>query len=418
MDRQVVNNAFHLGFSRLFDTLVFFFILITLGRSRGIDDVAIYSVVFSFVGLFLVIGGIDRGIILVEIRWLSKNRSRRNASYCYWNYLIFRILVSFFMYFLLVLAANLFGLEHFTRTIIYLYGSLFFIEAFTMAPQLVFESYQKMFYSSPGVIVKSTIVLIFGIYTLLQDYSLIYLFFTIIAAEIMQAVLTNTILIKRFFRPKMTKINFSLWKEWISQGFSVYAQLTSDYAKFHFSVLILSLTLGNYFVAIYSVADRIKMAIVNIYRCFLGAVFPHYCSYKLSGKYLQRNFLGYVGLTLVLGAGVSAFLLLFSNKLIISLFGVEFKQSVILLRFLSVELVFLLINRNIMTFMNSVGKEAAAAKIQVGMLAFGILLLISLLPYLGVVAVVMASLVASIIQSLVLFVYLKNVGKQRCCQVK
>lgn len=347
------NSGFVIGFQAI-NTVGGFLLVLLIARYLGSKALGQYAIGASLTGL--VIGILNFGIQGILIREISK--SPDNAT----DYLGNGLGIRFFLTFPLGI-----GISYFIAILLGFRGDLLIV-ILLMALFTCVSSVTGLFYGAFQALGKFefqfTIASIYKIFSLIGTFillrqgqnliSVISLFILLqFASSIFSAVLLN----KKFF-PVSVKIDPKFWLGFIRESFPLALGGTAEFINLKSDALILGAFKGDVVTGIYNGAYNIYLGAVflpySMAVAFLPSVSNLFSVSKDKAFRLFRNVsLLILAISLILTLGLS----IFSQKIVLLIYGEKFLSSSYPLMILALGLPFISLNRLCNRFLTAAGLQ-------------------------------------------------------------
>jgi O-antigen/teichoic acid export membrane protein len=371
-----------------------------LARGLGVEDQGKYSFAFSFTTIFSVF--VDVGLSSVLTREIAKDKS--NTKKILANVLGVKIILSSFVYLLIILLINLMGYPEITKNLVYLTGLIMLLDTFSSTFWGVLRGNQNLKYESVGGIIFQFLVVGLGLSLLYFKVGVTMQVLAVMFGSSFLCIFSYAEMRRRVNIKPSFEFDFPLIKKLII--ISIPFALTGLLARLNTQVDTIFLSkigcasreICDSNVGIYSVATKIILAIHFIPLAFVAALFPALSEYFATDKKrLTDTFEKAMKYLMIIGTPVAFGLISLAPDLVPKLFGVEYKNSVLPLQILSISLPFLFLTFPIGSLLNACSKQMQNT-IQVGIAVLANFLLnIYLIPKISYVGGAISSLVSTLI---------------------
>lgn len=257
--------------------------------------------------------------------------------------------------------------------------------------------------------VNNTAVLFAGIISILAAY-FNFGVWSLAINNILSVVLSIPLL---FFATKWKPIfewNMNHFKEIFrfgaySTGTGIFGMITYNIDNLMIGKMLGSSVLGNYTLA-FSLTEQLRQVVSNVLNKVMYPVFGKIQDEKAQ---LKNYFLKIVNINSILMFPLMMYFILFSKQIIISFFGLEWKQTIIPLQILSGAMMVHLLVNSFTSLIRGIGKPKLEMRIIIGLTLF--VLLPSLfvgIKYFGIVGATLAILINKIMLVIIGLIVLKK----------
>jgi len=333
-------NTVYLLLAYIIQKVLAFFYFIFLARYLGADGMGKYSFALSFVAIFSVF--LDFGFSVVLTRETAKNKEKSSEYLS--NNLTLKIILSFFIYFLIIVLINLLKYPLLTKQVVYLAGLMMILQSLALTCYCTLRGWQNLRYESLGIIFNQIIYIGFGFLFIFLKFPLPILILPLIFGSIFY-FLYPLFIIKKLKIP----IRFSFDKKIFSYFFKialpivlaiVFANIFSQ-----INTVLLSFLSEDKFVGLFSTAFRIPQALLFIPLAFGTSTFPAFSYYYANAKeFLDKVFGRVVFYLTILALPILFAGIILAEKIILLIYGQEFSGSTLALKILLVGLVFMFLD--------------------------------------------------------------------------
>lgn len=376
--QTITNNVIWLTISKVFVYLLSFITVMLIPRYLGVEGFGQLNFVLSFVGVFFIFG--DLGINTLTLRDVSKNNKLANKYFN--NLFLFKIFLSFFLSFVIVVISFLIDKPMIVKQILVLsiiYLSFNLLSNFCLK---FLQSFQKLKYRSIYDILVKAFFVIFVLLFIYFNLGIVGIFWAHILTAVIGFVYV-IISLKKHVNIKLKQdlifIKKILLKAW---PFALGILFTNIY--FHFDTILISFIHGEYFVGLYSIGYTLYRFLLNMLSVFTITFFPVIARYAYK-KNLNKvvSSLTYVILSFSVPLTIGGIFL--SKEIISFAFGKQFLNGIIpfniilvffLISSINVIFIYLLYNRHF---------EKFVLKFKIYATIINILLNILIIPVYGIV---------------------------------
>jgi len=358
--KTITQNTAYYTTALIFQKVLAFVYFTFLARGLGVEDLGKYTFAFSFTTIFSVL--VDLGLSPVLTREIAKNRDRIKDLLS--NILGVKVILTVFVYGLIVVLINLLGYPGLTKTLVYLTGLVMLLDNFSTTFWSTLRGNQNLKYESLGIILFQTLLVVVGLTFLYLKLNVVYLVLAMVLASSFNFIFSYFQMRYRLKVVPRIACNRSLIKNLIK--ISIPFALTGIFARLNTQIDTVFLSkLGCVNVAaceanvgIYSVASKITLAIQFIPLAFVAALFPAMSEYFVSDKEkLARTFEKAMRYLMIIGFPIAAGVIVLSPDFVPKVFGYDFKNSILPLQILMISLTFIFLTFPIGSFLNATSRQ-------------------------------------------------------------
>lgn len=395
---KLAKNTFFFTMSLAIQKAISFFYFILIARAVSVEDLGKYSFALSFATIFAMFLDFGTTQILVRESARNKEESQKYLS----NVLGFKLIVSVFVYLLIVLAVNLMGYPDITKRLVYVTGVVIILDSFSIAFYSVLRGLQNLIFESYGVIINQIILLILGVIIIQLNLGLVVLMSVYLAGTLFNLLYSSSLLsfkYKIFPKPNFSyALILKILK--ISLPFAIAGVFVRLYS--YLDVIILSKLTNDEAVGIYSVAYKVTFALQFIGVAFSAAIYPAFCNYFVSSKeLLAKSFTKSVYYLLIISMPLSVGIITIADKVIGPIFGSSYNASVAPLQILMVALVIIFLSFPVGALLNASNKQTANTVVLGFIALFNLIANLILVPIFSYNGAALAALFSYIILFLV-----------------
>ncbi|MCX6639806.1 MAG: flippase [bacterium] len=398
---SILRNTLFSFIARFFDVAVTFALGVILARYLGPEGIGDYTYIIAFVSIFVPL--IDLGLDHILIREIARNRE--TARDYIGAALLLKLLIVVVVMPLGVLVTGLIGNSgiNIWAFIFCFLGAMLMREIPTVVGYAVFLAYERMEY-------RAIVTLLFQIVKFIATFGVIFshggmvaIFAAALLAETFQGI-AAIILVWRKFSPPRLVFNLSLWKRYVKESLPIGIAFAFHSLYFQVDVLVLKYFRSSEETGWFGVPFRIVTTLFTLLIPMIWVLLPHLTqAAKESIKQLDHEGQGYLKGILVLTAGITVFLGLEANDIIITFFGIKFQPSALVLIVTSPVIIFHSITYFFDLTLTAVGRQRliviGATVIFVAKLGLDLLLV----PNYGIMGAALGTLASEIACFMVMF---------------
>ncbi|KKU86433.1 MAG: Membrane protein involved in the export of O-antigen and teichoic acid [Parcubacteria group bacterium GW2011_GWA1_47_9] len=339
---KILKNFLSLSAGQALTKIISLISVPIIARQLGATNFGTYTLAFSFVLIFS--GFSDLGIHQLTIREGSKNKEENNSLFS--NALVIRLILAIFFFVIAIGTVYWLDYPNATKQLILILSILIVTNALVNTIVSVLHAQEKMSYSASLLFIQSILTPLTIIPLLYLDISLKNAFAALIIVN-----LVFTIVIERYFFRKITNfsyqlINLRIWHQILKDSWP-YALMAASWVIYinNGSIVLSKITdISN--VGIYNAGQVLIVSLFFIPGSLMMALYPAFSrSVVKSGKKELKKIAEMILkilLMVILPAAILIFL--FSNSVVHVLYGSNFTDTAIVLRWLSLALVMHFIN--------------------------------------------------------------------------
>jgi O-antigen/teichoic acid export membrane protein len=398
--RRIAKNTTLLILSSAVNLVLGFFYAAYSARYLGVQG---YGTIAYALALTSILGVLaDLGLGQLAIREISRDRSLID-KYVF-NAIAIKLILVPITLVLIAIAANLLGKGDSTAiSIVYILALSTCISTFASIFSAAFQAFEKMEYSSLGNVINGAMMLsgaLVAIHLGLSavGFAYVYLFTSLIALTYVLAVYGI-----KFFRSRAA-LDIGSWGFMLSESmpFGLASLFVSLFSWV--SSVMLSYMIGNEAVGWYNAAYRLTIILAIVPNMVSMSLFPVMCRFYMTSRSMfeftqQRSFRYMTFLGLPIGVGTT----LIADKIIYTIFGPAYANSVIALQILVWASVLVFTSSSFSRLLSTSNMQMTVTKVMAICAVESILLNLLLIPRFSYVGACIVAVVAEV-TSLVLTV--------------
>lgn len=373
---RIIGNTFWLLLQRAGGRILTLLLMIYLARSLGSLGFGKLSFAISFTSLFLILS--DLGITTLTVREVARNKER-GPEYV-GNTATLKLFLSIFTFLVISVSVSLINVPFDTRLLIYLIGACIIFENMGGFFGSVFQAHEEMKYIMICEIIEKVFLLSLAFVLLRLGYGLISVGVLYLLSGILYWLLNMGFVYRKFLKPRY-QIDSQFWRKSLKEALPLAIVALISMIYYHTDIVMLGKIKGEEVAGWYGVSYHLFFALATIPGAFLSSIFPVLSRlFKESGELLKEAF--HKSFKVLVGAGIPASVgtFLLSEKIILFLFGHQYKHSIAALKILSVLIVFGYLNSLASYFLTSINRQAVTAKIIAVTTGINVLLNFILIP--------------------------------------
>jgi O-antigen/teichoic acid export membrane protein len=402
--KLIVKNLGFLYNGEIISQLLTLVLIIVISRQLGDVGLGKYSFAFSFAALFLLLA--DFGLPTLITKEVAKNKSLAKDHLSKTLTLKFILNALTLLITLIVIFISRKDFE--TILLVLLAGIAMFFYNFGGIFRSIVQAYESMKYEVISKAIERTIAAAVGIYLLLNGYGIVSLFLTLIISNFVYSIILYFFVSRKISK---TGISFDTgyWKQTVKKSFPFWLTLIfiSFYARI--DTVMLGFMTDYATTGWYNAAYRIIDVFIRILFLPIIAIFPALS--KFHGVSLSKTKLLYEKsfyYMLVLSVPIVTGLIFLSQKIILTIYGNQFINSVIALQILGFALFFTSMNFLMGYLLNSIDKQKLFTITTGTATVVNILLNLILIPLYSYIGAAIATVVSEILNFGMLYYFTKK----------
>ncbi|MFH0735927.1 MAG: oligosaccharide flippase family protein [bacterium] len=340
----VVKNSFFLIASQISVSLSQLIIVPYIVRIIGVK----YFGVIAFINtiIFFLNFMLDSCLNISFVRKISniKGNLAELSSY-FFNMIYFKLVFGLVLFFVFFLFSVMFSEIYYYKEM-YLFGFVF-IFGNILNPIWFFQGVENVKFISISNIISKIfyVLLIFVLLNKKEDY---YLIIYINALLALIVGIMGFIYAIKIFNIKISDFKLSKFLELIKEGKTIFFSNIATTFYSYLTTIILGVVVSYESVGYFNAADKLIKAVRSLIAPIYQVIFPYFTKAASEGKerfkYIFTKTLTFLGsLTLI----ISLLLIVFSNKLIILIYGQSFVEAVPVLQIMAATIFFVSINNTL-----------------------------------------------------------------------
>lgn len=337
--KRLISNFFSLSVLQGANYLLPLITLPYLVRVLGPEKFGLIAFAQAFIQFFVILT--DYGFSLSATREISIHReNKQKVSEIFCSVMVIRFSLAILSFIILLLIV--FGFGKFRNDWQIYFLTFGIVVGQVLFPVWLFQGMERMKYIAFLNIVSKLFftVSIFVIVKKSSDY--IYVPLINSCGFILAGILAQILAFRNFgVRINLSGINATRMYSILKEGFSVFSSLVSSRLLYKSPTLFIGIILDYSMVGFYSVAEKIITALKGIILVFNQTVYPRLSKMIVENKYRYlRAWYKCLWVSLAISTLLFIGLSILAEKLVITLFTAEYEYSILILKFLSISLIF------------------------------------------------------------------------------
>ena len=413
--QRIAKNTGVLFISNIVSKVFSFFYVMYTARYLGVEGFGILSFALAFTGIFGVFT--DLGLRSLTVREVARDKSL--ASKYLNNITVIKVILVSVTFGIIVLVINILGYPEQTIKVVYLIALSVIFTAFTGMFYSVFQAFEKMEYQSLGQILNSALMFSGVMIAIKYNFTIIGFASLYLMASIIILGYSLVILRRKFFNPffvwslREIEIDWSFWKPTIKEALPFGLTGISGMIYTYTDSIMLSLMQGNEVVGWYNAAYRLILILLFIPGIINSAIFPSMSKFYISSQNaLKLMCEKYFKIMLIIGIPIGVGTTLLASKIILLIFGNEYRPSIIALQILVWTMVFTFAGAAFVKLFESINKQIIITKISGICVIVNILLNLLLIPKFSYIGASVATVITEfiLVGSIFIFAYKFSYG--------
>lgn len=359
--QRIAKNIFSLFSAQIICLGLGFFYTMYMARYLGAESFGILSFSLAITAIFGVFT--DIGMTTLTTKEVSKNELLAEKYLS--NTLLMKIILSIITFIFITSSLNLIGCSKQTEFIVYIIFLSVIFNSFSNTFYSIFQAYEKMEYQSLGQGLNSTLMYSGILLAISQRLDVIHFSMIYLLVSIIVFITNFGICLRKFVKPHI-KIDFTFLKKTLKESlpFGISSIFIVIYYYIDSVMLSIMIPNGDEVVGWYNAAYRMVLVLLIIPSMYTTAVFPIMSKlHKTSEntlKFVLEKSLKYI---LILCIPIVTWTILLSDRIILLTFGIEYSQSIIILKILVWSFLFASIGGIFGYLLNSINKQGTLTKI-------------------------------------------------------
>lgn len=382
-------------------------ILLGIFIARNLGDIALgkYSFAYSFVIFFSIF--IDLGYGTFLIREVARDKSKVNTFVS--NLISMRAILGTIVFIFIIITINLMGYPSDTKNVVYLFAFYILIDSFATIYRSVYRAFERMEYEAFIKILSNLLRVSLALLFIFLGYGLIVIGLLFIFSGIFELFISTIVCERKFVKSK-TEIDFSFFKTTIKIALPLVMVSLFKTVFIKADTIMLSIMKGDAVVGWYTAAYSLVLGLRFLPGLIVTAVVPTLSYYYVTSKTrLKSIYEKYFRYLIILGLPAATGITLLSDKIILTVYGAQFTNSIIALQILSWDVLLIFLYTLLSGLLISIdwqNKMAIAAGVTALMNVFINIILIPYYSYIG------AAVATVISESFLLIIYFYLVSKK------
>jgi len=402
--RRLAKNTGMLFVAQIITYVLGFLYLMYTARYLGPDAYGILSFALAFTLIFGIIS--DLGLSQFIVREISRNKSL--ASKYLGNAIVLKIIASMITFSLVVIITNFLDYPKNTIIIVYLIALYVLINSFSQIFSAIFQSYEKMEYLALGTVLNGFLLLSLALIGIKYGMNVTYFASVYLIVSVLIFSYNLIICMSKFVIPKL-ELNLNFWKKLLSE--SLFFVMAAVFTELYFNIdsVMLSFMVGNEAVGFYNAAYKLIFILMFIPSVVIISMFPVMSKhYEYARTLLKEEYEKLFRYLFILALFLFIFGFLFSDKIILIIYGNEFVPSVIALQILICVIPIIFMTYLFGNLLGAINKQRLVAIITGICAIVNIVLNIILIPKFSFYGASVATVLTEMVVFIFMFIYISR----------
>lgn len=359
--RAIFKNTFWLTLAEASTRGVSFLVFIWMARHFGPETYGQWAFALNFVGLFAIL--VDFGFSALTIRELARDKSR--TSHYVGNILAMKMVLGTIVAGLIIFIIQFLGQEEEVVNLVYFLALYIIINNFATFFHSIFRASEKMHFESICRVVQGLSLLALSAFFIISDQPILDISYAYVIASLIGASL-SLILIRRYFSKFFLKIDWSICKEILKKTWPFL--FSGVFYMVYFSVNSVMLGMFSIMkqVGYYNAAYSLFAAVFVLPGIITMGFFPQLSDlYDKDMLKFKRIFFNFRKILIAIGLPITVILFFLSKPIIIKIYSLEYSNSIIILKILSIVILFKFLTYAYGWFLTSANEQKKVLVVQI-----------------------------------------------------
>jgi O-antigen/teichoic acid export membrane protein len=377
---------------------------IIIARSFGDVNFGEYSSAVALTSLYALI--MDLGFNQLIIREVS--REKEVAGKFLGNISIIKLVLAIIFFITIVITTNVLNFSYNTQILTYIMSIYAICTSYGGLFRAIFHGFERMEYNSLITILEKIFIVLSSFFMVYLGTNFINVVSVFIIAGIINVTLSLLITVKKFTKIKL-EIDSTFWKKTIVNAIPFGITDIFIFIFDRIDIIMLSILIGEAAVGWYNAAVTIIVALGFIPSVIMNSAFPilsrFYLSAENSLEYAYVNLFRYI---FIITLPISIIISLFSNQLILLIYGNAFANAIIVLKIIAWWHLFGSIGWLLGTTLQSINKQKMFAFAALTGAIFNVIINLILIPKLSYIGASLSTLISDLILLSILFYFVSK----------
>ena len=402
--KKIINNTSWLAISEIIGKGISFASIVLIARYLGDEGFGKYAFAMAMAMIFIVF--VDFGFHTFVTREIA--RKKQDAKIYLENLCVSKIILSIFIYIIMIGFVFIIGKPADIRHLVYLSGIYMILHSFNTFFRGVYQGVEKMKYHAINYILEKILFICLVVLFISLKFGIVGILYAIIISTGI-GFIYNIFTIYFNITPFSFKINFKIIKKTFKKSFWFLATSVFIIIYFKIDILMLSLMKDDIVVGHYNAAYNLLYAFLFIPGVVTMAVYPVLSRLFKRNINLLKQKLNIITKYYILAAIPTVlFFFTLGPYLIKILYGNEFKSSMILFQVLSFAFLFVFISYILSFSLNAVDKQKYTTIAAAICMLVNIVINFLLIPSMAAMGAVIATIITEMLICILYLIFLNK----------
>jgi len=391
--RRIIANFLSLTTAEVVSKALQLLVFVYIARLLGKEDFGIFTFGFSFAMFISIVA--DFGLSTLLVREISRNLKK--GSIYISNALTIKVLLSFCTLFITFVFLTVMGYSTKIKIVAFIMVVFAIIQSYTELFYAVFRAFERMHFDAFVKVFRMILLVVLVYYVMENNPELILAVLIFPLIELAVLLLAAFFAYKKFIRLRFS-FNFNFCYDLLKKSSLFCLSLVFAGLLLYIDVIMLSKLRSTAEVGIYAAATNIIVGLIFIPMMYGNAIFPvlsrFYVSSKKSLSFAYARSFKYM---LILGLAISGGIYMLSQRIILILYGEEYRSSAVALSILCIFLFLRFLNVISGFSLSSINKQGSRVFSQGVAAGFNIILNLFLIPFYGLIGAAIATAITEIV---------------------
>ena len=386
--QTLLKNTFWLFFGQSINLGFILLLSIFVARYLGASGYGKFAFAISFSALFSVFA--DLGLSIYTVREVARQLKR--VSIYINNIITIKLILGVLTFFIIAISIQFLGKGREVKLLVYVFGLYVITNSSNDFLKSTFRAFEKMEYEATCMIFKGLAIFVTASLFLLFRSSIIYIAVAYLIGAVFGFFFTLSSVNRRFQRIRIG-VDKQFWKKLLKESWPFALSLIFMSIYFNIDSVFISKMLGNRDLGIYSVGYTLLTTLYVIPYLLMQSYFPRLSNYyeKSPQKLPGLLKLSLIKITILL-IPLIIILYFFSNRIILYLFGAEYRESVQILQILIIALFIKFYSFPFGSLLTAANRQKTRVFIQGNTALFNIITNFIFIPMLGIIGAALTTI--------------------------
>ncbi|MFH1968253.1 MAG: flippase [bacterium] len=358
--QTIFKNTFWLALTGIFSKGITFLVFIWLARYFGPEIYGKWNFALSFVSLFVIL--VDFGFSALVVREIARDKLK--SSEYIDNILIMKLVLGLAVMVIIIFLTRFLEKDIMVAKLVYFLAFYVVINNFTTFFQSIFRAYEKMQYETLCQVIQNISLLGLSIFFIFNNGSILTISY-VFAWTSLLGLFLSVIFVHRYFSKIFLIINLKICREILEKAWPFLFAGIFYMIYFKIGSVMLGMLSDMKEVGYYNAAYNLFIAAFIFPEIITMSFFPKLSYFYDKDKlFLKKIFFNFRRAMTYVGFFLTVILFLSAGFVINNLYSLQYYNSIILLRILSLIIVFKFLSYAYSWFLTSVDEQKQILKIQ------------------------------------------------------